>query len=701
MHVHEAFILFFDFTLNSNAWFFLVAVGLVCLVVWMNKHTEKRTVPSRAECRIFYPFLSDNLGTLVNKNSDQHQYLIPRTAESERIYSLLVKQKNKHFVCIGDSGAGKSLLFKNDILKNENVKYCVFTDEYETHEFFIILSQISKLKPNGDTAESLIKKLRMENDVANFEQLIKEILVETIPTDSDVILVFDQAERLVSQIDKQQTQYEQKLYSLYEILIRALRNHNNVRTVFLVRSDLSTQLLQLIQRIECKRNRISFSDTIHIYMFDGFNIEDDRQFNLIISKFDEIGFSGDPEKLINSISADGSTINSFELQFIGFMIEHYKDYDDTIKNQILIGEIKLLSLIRRFWYYLSSEFTRLNNGGTEGGKNLFIVAYTISVLNKERGAPVSSDEVAKLSALSKIEVSAAIDFLANKSIITSNKHNKYRLIHDMVRDFFIGEPNPEIRTAYREAITSQLIEVTDENLDKCIPPSRSYFISDLFDPRGSWNLSLLIIFGMMVLCIARLISPEYLYAIVEANYPSILDLTFISGPKDYPVLAYFPNVVAQFLWVTFMYDFNRNYFRQFLPSNAYFSRICAEWAAPLGAILGGLTIFAPSLFIIPIFTGGSLLSICYLYSFYRFQVSGRTRVLFKELGLKTVSNMLLSAIITWILYTLFLADGMNWNSQVIAFLTSLGFIYFYFMMKDRQCSPSGWGELVISSRIDV
>jgi len=694
------------FGYTFGPWFLIVgAVVAVGYFRWKGSGVEMHSLPSSEQSKLFYPFIEQT-------NAEQRKTIILNIEEiGARLRRAIEGEQSRHVVVVGDSGVGKSVLLQEFVFSPHDTVY--YVNEYDQLSVENLIRRIlTEANAKSDQFLDIEAHMRMIGDMSSGEKGVETVEIEKIlsgisktrSAENLVYVVFDQAERILANLFREGGEERYTDFKIFSGVVGALRKLDCVRSVFLIRSEYAVQTLGAIASMEGVDAYSGLDEIVRYYYYEGLNLRDeDGAYNALKTRFSKLGTKGSGTEILSSMTNKGQYfLNAFDVQLVGYMGEAFYGKDEWITKTFDSLKVDENIVRDRFWYYLREEFNRIA-GNHDAEKALFVVLYTISAYNSCHGAPLSLAQIAILSGLATDDVEEAVKFLLDKGVlcrVDKRVHQEeVRLVHDVLRDYFLTTAYPKIRNAYRDAIRMQ-IKQNRVALPHWNAPKRSWFVDDILVLKSYIKKPhFLVIVLMMLVCLARLLAPEY----ISPFYQNAADRWDWMAPwvqtNANDQIVYAPKMFAQFLWVTFMYNFYENFFRDYLGGGKTWTRRIAISAAPIGAILGGITAFSPALFLIPIAAGGAMLAATYVMSARKGYLDGLASQMASELGYKTGGNMLFSVGLTGILMVLYFYPGTQTYAELVSIFIAASFIYFYFLMKPRQNSAEGWGEFIVSGRI--
>lgn len=669
-----------------------------------------RTLPSIEQCKHFFPFLH-----LLQPNSIHYDNgVIARPKEAAALTSIANSVTNHFLMISGKSGVGKSTFLAGDLQQAIGERRFIYIDEYE--DFFE--TYLRKLRANLQQYFDQGAEVNFPEIETSYRKVITsyqafvdhdaplEILGQAIDrfhdltlchhdTQQKLVLVFDQAERILANFSDAGTNAPSRLVRLTtacSMLLDRLRINSHVIVLLAVRSDSAANCMTVVDsssngniKVPCQR--------IVLVMIGGLNTSDsDVFFREMRNRFRDIGADFDAiQRTLMLASSENS--NTFITQLTGYVAEHFRSEDNEIDQFLKGSPIPPDFALRKYFDAMIDGFA-LESAYKPARYAISTVLFTLACANHSSGNPISLRRVAQLSHLPLEDVSSAFDYLIRTGALKradTSREAQFRLMHDQMIDYLMNSDSLEIRRDHREAIALMAAHPNDSNLFIVPRPIQSIFIPL---PIGALSWAQIAIVAMIAFCISRLFFPQVFFDWFErCRINSLLEwlLPGAVQPFDFRWEFYLPIIVVQILWVTFMYYLDRGYFSYVLEKRKL--RHVASSIAPLGGLFGCGLIFAPALFPIPITIGGIGLSILYYY--HARSLRGGAQKNSKELGGKTLSNMVLSLGLSFVLYVL-LAKGQPSHLQSLftIWLFSAAFIWYWLAMLPRQGSQEGWSTLL-------
>lgn len=683
----------------------LCAALLIGGAIAAGRRISGQKLPGPIESKHFYPFLH-----LEGNSTTLTEHRIARTQEAQRLLSTVFTHSEKHAVLIGDSGVGKSTLVRFDLpalAKLTILEYSeypglarIFVGDLLKH--FAANSGQTPLASACNAATNAITKYsgaegERETLTSVFYRCLDAALVAQ---PNDLLLVFDQSERLFTQLSEDEASSSPQRHRRAQItgaLLEAVRRNSRVSSLFVVRSDHASQALARLSDIAHGGDG-SVDQAVVTHILHGLNTTTHAELDTVLaSKFASIDANLDFDRLQSMLGLRApSKSNTFMLQLTGYMIEHF--LKDSEIRAMARGELRDHNLpLRKYFSILKSEYC-YDRGSKDAAKALDLVAYTIASENIQSAQAITEREILLLSHTTIDEVSSALEFLVRKGVVvatTKDGVEGYRIVHDKIADYLLTAEGLTVRPELKEAI-AQFTEAGVKK-DDMLEPEPVHHIFDFFTNFQQINFAQISIAIMILFCAARLIWPAEVLDLMRPLNAQIERL--IPGAVDEENIGfwlYLPIFITQFCWVTFMYYLDRAYFKLVFKNRRPGLRIISVLSSPLGALLGCAFAFAPSLFIWPIILGGSGLALVYFAHSWTGDLRGVSYENAVELGAKTLVNMLLSVGVSIVLYLLLIqwrTDKHSTNIAVAIWFCSAGFIYFWFVMRGRQ-GVHGWNALL-------
>lgn len=689
----------------------LIAAGIVLLYFW-NKHSEPKVLPSGKSTENFFPFLASL------KGEDVTRFLISREEIGKPLYQIIQEENNRHIAVVGDSGTGKSTLLADYTFPKAVIPIRVV--EYDDGAVAAICKQLKQKSTELDDeskgqVESVIAFLL--NSKGSDEQLPARVagMLDLLSTKSTLYVLFDQAERLVAASEVEDIQREAN-QEVLAILMQEFRLCANIRTIFSIRSEFAAATVAELVRLEGLKENEDPCEVLRYFPYAGIDPNKEKgAYSDIIIKYTDLSRGGTASSLVSRISDSKGKINPFKMQLFGYMGEAFQRDDRWVQAFFRGEDVPDSDIYDRLWHYAAGEYDA-NAEGWKSGRSLFIVLYTISAYNEAYGDAITASKIATFCALPVEIVESAVKFLESKGLLVPAERKlhgveQFRVVHDLIRDYALSMANPSVRSAYRDAVKN-LVERPVLRAAWAPPAMGMTFGARLIDFKNL-NCQLFIIGLMMVVCLARLFAPDAIYPYFETGYvflgkvvsnltPTVVASFMHTLGLSVPIiktssLEYLAIMIPQFLFVVFMFQLNEYCFENLSRKNAGLAARLARWAAPVGAILGGATLFLPSLFMISIVVGGTMLAVAFLIGSKNESIPGLAGDTASELGWKTFGNQVVGAGLTVILCNLYTHDEVFARGATL-FLAG-GLAYFHYMLTPRLGTVEAWAELLAQARI--
>jgi hypothetical protein len=585
------------------------------------------------EPRTFDPFLSARKG-----KTDGGVGVWQRDGDVERLRAHLKEHTSTHLILTGPSGAGKTV-FLTQIVKARYLGSFVEVSKYSNF-LSTLISQIPCDRPDLiDRRTSLDNSLQayietakpifvgkvlqdraalVKNDVvlAKITDEISQFITDAMATRPLTLFVFDQIERFLLDVKYKLAHASEDVlgYEIYFLIIAlsTLRGLDNVRTVFSIRADA---LYASVDFLSYSLNDSSEADRIFRYMyFGGINIKDaDRG---VIAKI-QLQFDDIADGILtwrevsNFLSLQSRSIsNTFFIQLTGYLIEHFSDTDQRIKEVVKKpgdpGE-----LLPIFFEQLLAGYHH-RYPGTINYDVLRVIILTIAIENRSTGDPVTPDRISKLAHLPVNYVRPVVAYLLSIGVVRSDAKGDraIRFAHDMLFDHIVQADGFIVRDDLQKAI-ERLSERRSRDLNAIEGYGRVLTDARDFDV-GALAVLAFGLYGAVVCLTSWGVGGDAIKssAVCDAihGFWSWLFSTRVHVEECSALKWYYPAIfVADLAWISYMYKLDKGYFRNIFHGFGLLRRASTA-VTIIAAVLGIAASFTPVLTVVPITVCGLLLA---------------------------------------------------------------------------------------------
>jgi hypothetical protein len=650
--------------------------------LYSDRFDENRYMPARFKemaglpqtVGVFDPFLSSRL-----KDSK----VWPRPDDLKRFQDHVAKNIHSHMILVGSSGAGKTV-FIEEIVQAEYPDAFILTSVY--NEF---LSTLINNIPCGtmftdrtDLAREITDYINDEATASPIDLVLRQdekfpdedlrVLIEkTIdfikkclrgkPT---TLFVFDQIERFVSDFryaatHSEETKKVSEIFCLIQLL-KALRELDNVRTVFVIRKDT---LFDSIDFLSYSLNPPTESDHIFRNMYFTGITERNNQASAAIkasfAKADNV-LSWTTISTFLRLSSP-SLSNTFLIQLTGYMIEHFGHTEEVQK---VIGTFKPegapeplpagkpKDLLPLFFDQLIAGFHKAHPGEVSYDI-LLLVMLTIAIENRETGDPITERRIARLAHIPKEDVAIVVKYLRKIGVVrpdATEKEIALRYAHDMLFDHIVESDSFTVRNDLNNVIARIAERRTpDEKLTKITRFGRVWRDATSTYNVGAIAVAAFIIYGGIISIssfgldidgISSAPACNVLYGFWSSVWQKITYVDSCQSLGQYYFAIYFMDSI----WVAYIYKLDRGYFTYALAGRAVL-RFVAQMLPVLGVTLGIAMSFTPVLSLVPLSAVGIVMAILLLIIGRRKDdidnVFTKTN---RAWGIRTLSNMLFTTL---------------------------------------------------------
>jgi hypothetical protein len=489
---------------------FVAIIFLCALIARTRRYLRLKVLPLQS--RYFNPFL------LQGRAEVRNNFLLQREKEVAALEQAIADQASatKHVVLVGKSGVGKSTLLQTYLrqrLEGHGWKVLYFNEYVGFLQTLIFQLNLAGPKPNEMLEERLQQQITaFANDQVTEERLSQEIngFMQLVARESRLVVIFDQAERYLSQLsgdDHDEYSTDRELFPIACRALRVLRLREDVRTVISIRSDHMYQSIDNIVRLELGQARASDSEGLPpdvlstILRYEnlyGIDMHNAAASSALKEKF--VAITGAPGKFkhfgdILQLSVTHKA-NTFMTQLLGFLIEQLYASDKRIRDIVDGGPADQKVLLDIYTEYLADEFERILPE-RESKQRLGAVIYAIAAENRLLGRPVSVNRAAGIVHLPSRFVAAAFRFLSEKGVLVSTRERgvvRFRIVHDILSDYFatstIFQTRPDLRDSIRFLVESR---VQDSKLRIPSPATSLWNVTNM-----NWETITQLIFLMMI-----------------------------------------------------------------------------------------------------------------------------------------------------------------------------------------------------------
>jgi hypothetical protein len=576
---------------------------------------------------IFDPFLSSRQTATVEPWS--------RNGDLERFEAHVAKAAKSHLIVTGPSGAGKTIFFAQAV-KSKYHPHFILIRRY--HDF---LSTLINAIPADEG-----QKMALEDGVKRYLQAARpirlsqalqerEILLANDPAlqaltrdiqtfvrksmdgGETTLLVFDQIERFLLDIEYQSLHPQEGrfAYEIYFIIVvlQALRELPNVRTVFSIREDALYESVDFLSY-----SFISPSDadrTFHYMYFHGINTNNADQGVLadIRTKMESAAPAIPWTRLRQFLSiASRSMSNTFFIQLTGYLAQHFDSTDRRVRKIIEGGEPR--DLLPLFFDQLLAGFRKRDSYGINYDVAR-LVMLTIAIENRSTGNPVSAARVSLLAHLPLDYVDPIVKYLVEIGVVQKDvaaQDDAVRLAHDILSDHIIQADGFIIREDLQKTI-----ERLSERRVKHLRPVGEY--GRVWAGAGRGDIGALavvafIVYGGIVSITSWLGSNITGLPVCDSlhNFWSAWLSRYVLVDQCSSMKWYYPPIYGvDCAWVSFIYKLDRGYFHHVFVEHKLAERLlrgASTSIAVIGSMLGILLSFVPALATVPITVGGIMMA---------------------------------------------------------------------------------------------
>lgn len=615
--------------------------AVVLSIILIRNHTGV-ALPAKSETGHFFPFRK------VGSDEGSGGLLIDHETRTSHLKESIDASKIVTLV-IGDSGVGKSTLLH------------AIKDQLAVE---IIVAENSFLSLCNDIQAVLRRKKSQVNFIA-----------------------IDQSERIRNSLSND----KENCYRTFASLVEALKSAN-IKLIFVVRSDLVSPILNLLDLYDPK---------LHFLSGIGFESKADS-LDTVMAHLDTLSLTAQEKVAVRDTLSAHSTINSFAFQTGGYLIESLTRTERKKYFSQIRFDSETISI------YLHLLFSEFSNKGNYPDLRIHIetVLFTIAQYNRRHNLPISNEEIAQVSSMPTLYVENVIGFLHSRGIIeaTSSTIKSYFVSHDLVSSEILDNQPKYMRQDYRLAISDMITEremigdIPVRSLE--INPFRRIFTSEA---RGPFVFSFaLVSIWFAVISYAFRIQNVKFANWIDSEVPSIIkhlggDIPISQANYMFPAIYF-----TLYCWIIFMYGLDRGYFYYLYKERAisWWAYLLVHIAGPVGILIGLVSSVAPGIFLYGIIVPGLLIAGAHANAAYRHR---DFNCLFARYSFRfawqTVLNMSI-AISSWYLIQRTLQDNVardrNVENLVIIFALATIFCVVAFVMRERQGSETGrWSLLSV------
>lgn len=687
----------------------LALVLAAIFIVWAliaKRRVNVRSLPSIDDSQFFFPFISHQ----ESEKRSNEAMLLSRDREAKELLDFIERNHSKYVFLTGTSGVGKSILLADYFDYSSKGKVIGTILEYEG-----LLDQFHRLtrkmvdQSSLERSNELHQQFRSVSAGASLtegqiDQLMR-VYVESLNFGEPVLLVLEQSERAL-RLAGAFGSSEAIEFRTTLALLKHLRTHAEVRLLFSIRSDFTIEAIEALIDPEVKPAPVfgKISDFVAVFVLSGIDTSKSSSNGSVLEgRFESVAPPEKRAKIWETLElADGTRSNTFVVQLAGYMLEHFGKTDPRVMHALEDQPRLAARLIDLFLEKLSREYFVATDQPAKSAHDarsaLLAILFTLADENQGAGRALTASQISRLSHFPTDLVNEALEFVVSKGVIHQTANGTaYRIAHDLLADNILRSDIIELRSDYKNALRvyASRAETTSKAAES---EAQGNIFLDLFND-SRVTLPQFTILLCMLLCLIRLLWPEQSFALMEPVNLVWSQLVPNSVETfEFSFWHYLPILVVHFLWVSFMYKLDRGYFARVCGEGVSLTRIFSAFGAPLGAVLGVLVMFTPSLFIIPIIAGGVFLALAYLSHTVNDGLLEAARANAIDLSWKSGLNMIVAIAVTVATYA-FLTDDVFGTSSLADLVTiwvlCLGFWYYWIAMQARQGSQEGWSTLLL------
>jgi energy-coupling factor transporter ATP-binding protein EcfA2 len=638
----------------------IIAVLVVIVALYVHKYFRRRRL-SRLHIfpkhpNLFNPFNLDRLNGKKN--------VWPRHDEAARLARQLHESKHRHLVVVGQSGAGKSTLVKEILIPVISGEYSNGKGvlQFESYGSFA-LDLIKKF--SGGSA-LLLKQAKLARDYKEivggtplsvrqaFDPLFRNVPAEELADalcryltdavgDKPVVFIFDQIERylqlLASDTKRHLTSFNGYDAYFFIRIIRHLKLLPNIRTLFVIRAETFYNVFEFLVMAAASGTK-NDAGAVNTFICPGINtqstpeaIEDIRS---DFSKIPDAGIYLQEFEFITGLY-NRELSNTFMIQLVGFVIEHFYDNDVRVKDMLKHSKDRAVA-IRLLFDLLFEEFSR-SHKRVESLELLKAIVFSVAIENRVSGQAISLERIAALTHIPPPTVAEGVAFFLDRGILKRDTRSEgpcFRIVHDVIGDYVVESEQFAIEPSLRDGIRSlSEARVPTEEMTKI--ERYSGLVSDLAE---KWNIGLFVIWFFIAFGALKLTVPpfcELSYELLKHVSPHVLPCSIVNK-------SYATTYLMHVLWLSFIYNIDRNYFAHVFRSRTM--RFASMQMGIVGAVLAIMFSQSPALLLLPVVAGGLMMGSLLVYGSCNGIFINREAEINWNWGKLTLLNMSFTAALT-------------------------------------------------------
>jgi hypothetical protein len=656
------------------------AIGLILLY---NFHRLRAVrLNDSSSSKDFYPFL----GSLTEEQ--RKPFIVPRPKDQQLISASIKRNAGVYSIISGESGAGKTTLVSLYASPPPDTEPTIFIIDDRVNTFYDLLNATLKFQQSGRDAEldelitdalaAVTPSSSRRESISDHFRLLLDYFSDRFLSES-LVLIFEQSERLSANIRHFSKNEFQAALAFFEVL----RTTAWIRVAFVTRNDRATDVLTLLPR---QSFDVVFINSLQIDS-PSTSTHDMRH------KFENI-CSPDECKKIIEIATKNDAHNTFVLALAGYIVEAMGP-KAIIDAQNSGGYDGIHHTIAIYLRLLSDEYAYLKKDASAKA-DLEMVLYALALYNHRTNLACTVDHIARIAHLPKERVLKVRDFLVERGLVKPDQGSSkdLRLAHDLLSDHVMRRDENEYLRIDHAVSMQQIVDrrLSSETLID-VQDEKDPFISTIVDGRFP-SIAACLLWIAAIFYGIRLAAPQLVLSWL-APFNAILEkyLPGVVNPFGFETWYFFPIAFTQYIWVLFIYGLDRGFFRYVTQlEGRRFMGWIIHLIGPLGAALGFLLSFAPSLFILTIVIPALFLAIAYLLLWGQHKGGRLIGSYFLSLGGATIANMMISLIVcaglTEIL-VLRLGSGQDVAGFGYLLLVCAAFLYFAYAMYGLQGSLHG------------
>ena len=631
----------------------LIVVGVLYIFRFRQRGRLEGLHVFPTEPKLFNPF----------KMNAMQPNIWPRTGEVERLAQQLRDCAHRHLVVVGQSGAGKSTLVREMLIPLISKDYDNGKDilPFDTYGAFAL--DLVKRFPGNSEALLLQGKLATEYKKVTegslsvreafdplFENERAKKLADSICAylsraigEKPFVFVFDQIERylqlLASDTKRHSTAISGFDAYFFIRIIQCLRLMPHVRTVFVIRAETFYNVFEFLILVAARDTK-NDAGSVSTFICPGINAQSTPEaIKGIRDDFKKIAgadaYLQEFEFMTGLYNRELS--NTFMIQLIGFVTEHFFDSDPRVKD-MLKGKKDRVVAIRLLFDILFEDFSRVSLR-PDSLDLLKAILFSIAIENRTTGQAVSQERIAALTHIPPPTVEAGVKFFQGRGILrreTGGGEPCFRVGHDVIGDYVIESEqfaiDPNLRDGIRSLSESRVATSEMTKIDRY-----SSLTSDL---SGHWDVGLVFIWLFIVFGAAKiLISPfcELSYKVLSRYAPQALTCAVVNR-------SYATTYIMHVIWLSFIYSINKNYFSHVFRSKAM--RLGGELMGTVGALMAVWLSQSPALLLLPVVAGGMMMGSLLVIGSFNGTFVQREAYINRDWGKLTLLNMCFTASLT-------------------------------------------------------